>query len=186
MELITHHKQDTTMIPEIGTFDLECSKRYMVFFIDVDVILPGTSIQSVILHWYQSNLSFECTNLHSPSFIIPCKYHEDASCAAASYIAPRAPPNSHHRYVFLLFAQHSQFQFPECFAHVFPETVSARSGFDIKKFIQVAELDPPIALNYFVGGHEPADGEPTTEPPTASTTFFHSVNCPTSATSLQQ
>ena len=175
---------DTVTIPEIGTIGLECSKRYMVFFIDLDAILRGTRIQSVILHWYQSNLSMECTSPSTPSFIVPREGHEDGSRAAASYIAPRAPPNTHHRYVFLLFAQPSEYQFPECFAHVFPETVSARSGFDIRKFIQVTGLDPPIAMNYFVGRHEPADGESTTVPFTATTTSFRSVDCPTSAISL--
>jgi hypothetical protein len=126
----------------------------------------------------------DCTRTHHPFFIIPSEGHEDDSHAATSYIAPRAPPNTHHRYVFLLFAQHSQYEFPECFAHVFPETVSARSGFDIRKFVQVTGLDPPIAINYFFGRHEPADGESTTVPLTATTTSFYSVNCPTSATSL--
>jgi hypothetical protein len=33
------------------------------------------------------------------------------------------------------------YQFPGCFSHVFPETVSARAGFNIRKFVQAAGLD---------------------------------------------
>lgn len=151
-----------------------------MIFIDLDAILPGTHVQSVILHWYQPNLSMECTSTKEPLLKIPGKRPE----VAASYIAPRPPPNTHHRYVFLLFKQPPQYKFPDCFAHIFPESVSARSGFDIKTFIQVAKLDPTIAMSYFFGRHDPADGESTTSPLSATTTFFHSVNCPTSTAGL--
>ncbi|KAJ5353397.1 hypothetical protein N7452_002371 [Penicillium brevicompactum] len=181
--ITTHVNQETLVIPEIGTNELHCKEKYILFFIDLDAILPGTKIQSVILHWYQSNLGLDCTNPHHHRLIIPREGHEGNDHPAASYIAPRPPPNTHHRYVFLLFAQRYEYRFPNCFAHVFPETVDARAGFDIRKFMQAAGLDPPLAMNYFFGRHEPADGDPKTMPPNATTTSFRFVNCP-STTSL--
>jgi phosphatidylethanolamine-binding protein (PEBP) family uncharacterized protein len=167
------------MIPEISSTNLQCNQKYIILFIDLDAIIPGTSIQSVILHWYQPNLSMDCTKPTPPSTIVPGKDHE----RAASYIAPRPPPNTHHRYVYLLFTQPTAYQFPSCFSHVFPETVSARAGFDIREFVQAAGLDAPIAMNYFIGRHEPADGE-TTMPYSATTTSFRSVDCPTMTVGL--
>ncbi|KAJ5371610.1 hypothetical protein N7517_003616 [Penicillium concentricum] len=170
--------RDTTMIPEISSMNLRCNQKYMILVIDLDAILPGTAIQSVILHWYQPNLTMDCTKPAPPSKLVPAKDHEDHN-STASYIAPRAPPNTHHRYVYLLFVQPPAYQFPECFSHVFPETVSARAGFDIREFVKAAGLEPPIAMNYFIGRHEPSEGETTTIPQSATTTSFRSVDCPT-------
>ncbi|CAG7927770.1 unnamed protein product [Penicillium olsonii] len=177
----TYNHLDTTLAPEIGTTGLQCDKKYILIFIDLDAILPGTKVQSIILHWYQSHLLVDCTNPHHPSLIVPGKSHEDRGPLAASYIAPRAPPHTRHRYVFLLFAQPSEYLFPDCFSHVFPETPSARSGFDIRRFAQAAGLDLPLAMNFFIGRHEPTDGGPTSVF-RATKTSFRSVNCPTSAT----
>ncbi|OQE13289.1 hypothetical protein PENFLA_c051G02403 [Penicillium flavigenum] len=171
--------RETTMIPEISTMNLACNEKYIILFIDLDAIIPGTRIQSVILHWYQANLMVDCTKPSPPSILVPGKDHGDKHDPIASYIAPRAPPNTHHRYVYLLFAQPPTYQFPECFSHVFPETVSARAGFDMRKFVPAAGLDPPIAMNYFIGRHEPTEGETTTMPRGATTTSFRSVDCPT-------
>ncbi|KXG51977.1 Major facilitator superfamily domain, general substrate transporter [Penicillium griseofulvum] len=171
--------RETTMIPEISSTNLQCNQKYIILFIDLDVIIPGTAIQSVILHWYQPNLSMDCTKPTPPSTIVPGKGHE----RAASYIAPRAPPNTHHRYVYLLFTQPAAYQFPECFSHVLPETVNARAGFDIKEFVQAAGLDAPIAMNYFIGKHVPSDGE-NTMPYSATMTSFRSVDCPTRTVGL--
>jgi hypothetical protein len=167
------------MIPEISTMNLACNEKYIILFIDLDAILPGTRIQSVILHWYQGSLVVDCTKPSPPSVLVPGKDHGDKHDPTASYIAPRAPPNTHHRYVYLLFAQPPAYEFPECFSHVFPETVSARAGFDTRKFVQAAGLDPPVAMNYFIGRHEPTEGETTTMSQGATTTSFRSVDCPT-------
>ncbi|KAJ5593717.1 hypothetical protein N7537_010621 [Penicillium hordei] len=171
--------RQTSVIPEISSMNLQCNKKYMIFFIDLDAILPGTRIQSVILHWYQPNLMIDCTKPSPPSSLVPGQDHGDKHRPAASYIAPRAPPNTHHRYVYLLFGQPPAYQFPDCFSHVFPETVSARAGFDIREFVQAAGLDPPIGMNYFIGSHGPAEGETTTMPQSPTTTSFRSVDCPT-------
>ncbi|KAJ5966709.1 hypothetical protein N7501_002957 [Penicillium viridicatum] len=176
--------QETSMIPEISSINLQCNKKYIILFIDLDAILPGTRIQSVILHWYQPNLMIDCTKPSPPSTIVPGQGDGHKHGPAASYIAPRAPPNTHHRYVYLLFAQPPAYHFPECFSHVFPETVSARAGFDIREFVQAAGLDPPISMNYFIGRHEPAEGETTTMPQSATTTSFRSIDCPTRTAGL--
>ncbi|KAJ5817397.1 hypothetical protein N7447_009630 [Penicillium robsamsonii] len=171
--------RETTVAPEISSMNLRWNQNYIILFIDLDAILPGSYIQSVILHWYQPNLTMDCTKPTTPSKLIPGKDHEDHHQPAASYIAPRAPINTHHRYVYLLFAQPPAYRFPDCFSHVFPETVRARAGFDIREFVQAAGLDPPIAMNYFIGRHEPSEGETTTITHSATTTSFRSVDCPT-------
>ncbi|OQE06387.1 hypothetical protein PENVUL_c018G01925 [Penicillium vulpinum] len=175
---------ETSVIPELSSMNLRCNQKYITVFIDLDAILPGTRIQSVILHWYQPNLMIDCTKPKTPSILVPGDDHGDNHHSAASYIAPRAPPNTHHRYVYLLFAQPPGYKFPECFSHVFPETVSARAGFDVRGFIQAAGLNPPIAMNYFIGRHEPTEGETTTMPHGATTTSFRSVDCPTTSAGL--
>ena len=38
--------------------------------------------------------------------------------------------------------------FPECFRGFLSETVEARSGFDIRQFVDVARLESPIAVNF--------------------------------------
>lgn len=155
-----------------------------MIFIDLDVVFPGTQIQSVILHWYQQNMAVNCTKPNPPSIIIPGDGHGNTPNRIASYIAPRAPPNTHHRYVYLLFTQPRDYHFPDCFAHVFPKTVDARAGFDIRDFVQAAGLDPPVAMNYFIGRHEPTEGETSTVSQTATTTSFRSVDCSPSTTGL--
>jgi hypothetical protein len=172
------------VVPEISGKDLDYNKTYLVLFVDLDVIMPGTGTGTVILHWYQSNLSKNSTKHHHPSHLVPDKDHENFPDIEAPYIAPRAPPNTHHRYVYVLFEQPPAYRFPHCFAHMFPPTPEARAGFDIPKFIQAAELGPPLAMNYFVGRHEPTSGDPTSAMPSATATSFRSVNCPTSSVSF--
>ncbi|KAJ5125049.1 uncharacterized protein N7515_008874, partial [Penicillium bovifimosum] len=168
--------RDTNTLPEINSAALKCNKEYIILFIDLDAILPGTHIETVILHWYQAGLSKNCTQ-DSPLIDIP--NHGSEEHPTAPYIAPRAPPNTHHRYVYLLFAQDGR-KFPECFAHVIPKTIDARAGFDVREFMSAAELSPPVAMNYFVGRHEPGHGETATVPVRATTTSFRSVDCTTS------
>ncbi|OQD89057.1 hypothetical protein PENANT_c003G08505 [Penicillium antarcticum] len=174
---------ETTIVPEISGKEFDCNKRYLVLFVDLDVIMPGTSTETVILHWYQSNL-FKSSSSHHPSQLVPDKNHEDDPDIEAPYIAPRAPPNTHHRYVYFLFEKPPAYRFPRCFAHIFPLTMEARAGFDVAKFIQAAKLDSPLAMNYFVGWHEPASGDPSSAVPSATTTSFRFVDCATSSTSL--
>jgi hypothetical protein len=171
------------VIPEIGGKDLDDDKKYLVLFVDLDVIMPGTSISTVILHWYQSNLS-KSTKHPKFSQLLPNKDHGDSRNVEASYISPRSPPNTHHRYVYFLFEQSPTYRFPPCFAHMFPPTPEARAGFDIQRFIEAAKLDPPLALNYFVGWHEPTSTDPTSVIPSATTTSFRSVYCSTSSISF--
>ncbi|KAJ5453949.1 uncharacterized protein N7458_004905, partial [Penicillium daleae] len=125
--------QDTGPRPEIGTVGLNCNSRYLILSLDLDVVLPGTRIQTVILHWYQSNLTFDCNGDGNHSVLKPGE--DDSSSYTAPYIAPQPPPGTHHRYVFLLFNQSHTYEFPDCFENIPPATMEARSGFDIRKFM---------------------------------------------------
>lgn len=147
--------------------------------IDLDGMLPGTAIQTVVLHWYQPNMVFNCTQKGHRDLLRP-----GINCTAshiAPYIPPQPPPCSHHRYVYLLFAQSPSYRFPECFSHIPPKTVDARAGFDMRQFMQVAALDPPIAVNYFVARNNATDDDRSPSP-SATTTSFRSVTCHTGPT----
>ena len=83
--------------------------------------------------------------------------------SGAEYIAPQPPQDqNHHRYVYLLFRQPVAYTFPQCFAHIFPPTLQARVGFDVRQFVDVAGLDAPVAATYFfVERNEPVSGTAT-------------------------
>lgn len=148
------------------------------------MVLPATVIQTVILHWYQPNLVANCTPSLSFTPLVPDEGRH--SFNVASYIGPQPPPGSHHRYVYLLFAQPPAYKFPECFSHIPPETMEARAGFDVREFMRAAALGPPIAVNYFFARNDKPDGNHPSPSSSATTTSFQSVFCDTSPTSLWQ
>ncbi|KAJ5766012.1 uncharacterized protein N7511_003628 [Penicillium nucicola] len=167
--------KETTVIPEISGKDFDFKQKYLVLFVDLDVIVPGTRKETVVLHWYQANLS-KRSKKHHLSQLVPDKDHEDYPEIEATYIPPRAPPTTHHRYVYFLFEQPSPYRFPHCFAHIFPPTMKARAGFDVANFMQAANLGFPLAINYFVGWNEPTDGDASSAVPSA-TTSFRALDC---------
>jgi len=151
----------------------------MIFALDPDVIMSGTGIQTVVLHWYQPYLTFNCTD-RSPNDWEDTLLTPDSNSTGlvAPYIAPQPPPYSHHRYVFLLFEQPDRYEFPECFAHIAPKSVEARVGFDLRQFMLVARLDPPIAVNYFYGRNQaPGHTDPLPSSASITTTSFRSLTC---------
>lgn len=166
---------DTGPRPEIGTVGLDCNARYLILSLDLDVVFPGTGIQTVILHWYQSNFTFDCNESGNSKVLAPGK--EDGSSHTAPYIAPQPPPGTNHRYVFLLFDQPQSYEFPECFAHIPPQTKDARSGFNVREFILAAGLDPPVAINYFYGRREPSHERQPMPSLSVTQTFFKSLDC---------
>ncbi|KAJ5698837.1 hypothetical protein N7462_000842 [Penicillium macrosclerotiorum] len=175
--------KDTVVMPEINGKNLPCHARYLLLFIDLDAMFPGTRNQTVVLHWYRPNLMFKCQGNDNYGFL-----HSDKNgkiIDSAPYIAPQPPPLSRHRYVYLLFEQPTFYQFPQCFTHIFPATMEARAGFDIKEFMLAATLNPPLAINYFFGKNTTQDKEDPSPPPSATTTYFRSVICDTSPTSLR-
>ncbi|KJK65957.1 EcCSAthCS-perlike [Aspergillus parasiticus SU-1] len=94
----------------------------------------------------------------------------------AEYIAPRPPPFSHHRYVYLLFTQMGDYQFPQCYSHIFPQTAKARAGFDIQQFVDLARLGAPVAGNYFIVEYDGPVIEPTAAA-SPTTTWLRSILC---------
>ncbi|KAL4892505.1 citrate synthase [Aspergillus ambiguus] len=170
-------KSYTQKLPIISTDGLNENLTYLLLFYDVDVIYGKTA--TVALHWYQPNMvaqrdersitSYQTKNYHN--------YHEDYALvnltSGAEYIAPRPPPGSHHRYVYLLFHQKDDYMFPECFSHIFPPTSAARAGFDIHQFVQASRLDAPFAGNYF---YVDVDG-PSSPIAVPTTTSLRSAPC---------
>ena len=176
----TYISLGTKSVPEISSYGLHCRKRYLLLMLDLDVQIPGTGIQCVVLHWCQPDLVFDCKKVDPPYLLesdpgrIPVTF--------APYIAPQAPPLSHHRYIFLLFEQPSTYQLPKCFEHIPPKSMESRGGFDIKVFMQAASLGPPVAINYFFGRLNASKGGDSSPPPSVTTTSFRSLTCDTGPT----
>ena len=144
--------KEAKVAPQVSSsgLDLDCSKLYLIFLIDLDVILNNT-IATTILHWYQPNLAVNCSEGDMKGLLTPRK-DTNPGLHVASYIAPRARGQVHHRYAFFLFEQPPKFFFPRCFAHIFPETVDARAGFDLIQFGNVTGLELLVGTNWFCGG----------------------------------
>ncbi|KAJ5625340.1 hypothetical protein N7510_001649 [Penicillium lagena] len=167
---------DTKTVPDIGHAGLHCNTRYLILFLDLDVMISGTAIQTVVLHWYQSDLIVNCTETDSSGYLVPSDGSGGLSSLIAEYIGPQPPPGSHHRYVYLLYAQPLNYCFPACFSHIPPENMAARAGFDVRQFMQAAGLDVPLAVNYFFGRNDSSGGSSRTWQ-SATTTSFQSVTC---------
>ncbi|KAJ5818945.1 hypothetical protein N7474_004536 [Penicillium riverlandense] len=168
--------QDTKTIPDIGHAGLHCGTRYLILFLDLDVMMPGAAIQTVVLHWYQSGLIVNCTDTDSRGHLVPSADSGGPSSPIAEYIGPQPPPGSHHRYVYLLYVQPFKYRFPACFSHIPPKIMAARAGFDVRRFMQAAGLDVPLAVNYFFGRNE-SPGQPSLSWLSATITSFQSVTC---------
>lgn len=147
-------RAETKPVPILQT-TLPCTTPYLLLTIDPDVQYGTTS--TVVLHWLQS-LQANC--------LTGLLYENSRIEKKAEYIPPQPPKRSHHRYVFLLFAQPDNYHLPECYEHILPATKEARVGFDPKRFIEVMGLGSPVAGNWFYveNGGEPvvSDVVPTT------------------------
>ncbi|RAK94057.1 citrate synthase [Aspergillus costaricaensis CBS 115574] len=134
---------DTKPLPILSTQHLPLHQTYIILFLDLDVLYNHTTA-TVILHWYQPDLIPypNNTNILLPNPQVPTR-------KSAPYIGPQPPTNSHHRYLYLLYTQPSNYIFPECFEHIFPPTAEARAGFDMKLFADAAGLGTPVAGNWF-------------------------------------
>ncbi|KAL4874007.1 phosphatidylethanolamine-binding protein [Aspergillus spectabilis] len=181
---------DTHPLPRISGAGLNSSASYLLVFVDLDVFYEG--ISTVILHWYQPDMVVRQRerawlergphrkNGHGPN------KHASSSryTSGAEYMFPRPPPNTHHRYVYLVFEQEEEYEFPGCFGHIFPKTFDARAGFDLRQFVAIAGLGRPVAGNYFVGENDETTvtGTLTTDTsitsrPGPTTTWVRSAPC---------
>ncbi|PIG90104.1 MFS efflux transporter [Aspergillus arachidicola] len=172
-------------LPIISSRGLNPELTYLLLFFDLDVIYGMNA--TVTLHWYQPDMlcAMEGTGLMDMSdnkrILAKVDGYSNGGILVnksmgAEYIAPRPPPFSHHRYVYLLFTQMEDYQFPECYSHIFPQTPKARAGFDIQQFVDLARLGAPVAGNYFIVEYDGPVIEPTaTASPT--TTWLRSILC---------
>ncbi|OOO11086.1 Citrate synthase [Aspergillus oryzae] len=175
----------TADLPIISARGLNPELTYLLLFFDLDVIYGMNA--TVALHWYQPDMlcimqdtglldmsnnkriSDEINGYSNGGILVN-------KSLGAEYIAPRPPPFSHHRYVYLLFTQKGDYQFPQCYSHIFPQTATARAGFDIQQFVDVARLGAPVAGNYLIVEYDGPEIEPTaTAGPT--TTWLRSILC---------
>ncbi|KAB8269257.1 citrate synthase-like protein [Aspergillus minisclerotigenes] len=178
-------KSRTADLPIISARGLNPELTYLLLFFDLDVIYGMNA--TVALHWYQPDMLciLQDTGLLDMSNNKRISDEIDGysnggilvnKSLGAEYIAPRPPPFSHHRYVYLLFTQKGDYQFPQCYSHIFPQTATARAGFDIQQFVDVARLGAPVAGNYFIVEYDGPVIEPTaTASPT--TTWLRSILC---------
>ena len=114
--------------------------------IDLDVVHNGTA--GPVLHWYQPNL--HTIDLYTRELVAPdTPLTTNSTANGIPYATPVPPPGETHRYVQLLFSQCPQFMLPRCYDSIYPPTVAARSGFDLKRFMELTGLGEPVAANYF-------------------------------------
>ncbi|EAW14391.1 YbhB/YbcL family Raf kinase inhibitor-like protein [Aspergillus clavatus NRRL 1] len=174
----TLKRPKTLQLPCIGTENLDITRTHLLLFIDLDVIWGTRS--TTVLHWYQPDMTVSrvcaCTD-DGIDWLV------NATSPGAEYIAPQPPPLTRHRYVYLLYEQDPEYVFPECFGHIFPQTMEARAGFDIRQFVHAAGLRPPVAGNFFfVDNDESTTRTMTTTPPgreMSTTTWLTSAPCRT-------
>ncbi|GKZ28276.1 hypothetical protein AbraIFM66950_000088 [Aspergillus brasiliensis] len=141
---LTHLMIDTKPLPILSTLHLPQNQTYTLLFLDLDVLYNNNTTITVILHWYQPDLISSDNNI-----LIPSPHASNPPRKSATYIAPQPPANSHHRYLYLLYTQPPDYIFPDCFGHIFPRTVEARAGFDVRLFAEAAGLGTPLAGNWF-------------------------------------
>ncbi|KAJ5223121.1 uncharacterized protein N7469_009361 [Penicillium citrinum] len=81
------------------------------------------------------------------------------------------------------FRKPDRYEFPEYFAHIAPKSVEARVGFDLRQFMLVSRLAPPIAVNYLYGRNQaPGHTDPLPSSTSITTTSFRSITCVTRPT----
>ncbi|KAI9710364.1 MAG: hypothetical protein M1820_002859 [Bogoriella megaspora] len=121
------------------------SNLFTVIMIDPDAPTPQNPSAAQILHWMQNSLS-ATSNSSSTSQSISLR---SSTSAQAAYLSP-APPagSSAHRYIQYLFMQPSNFSIPAAFAG-FGQGRN-RTGFDVAKFAQAAQLGSPVAANFIL------------------------------------
>ncbi|KAL4900771.1 phosphatidylethanolamine-binding protein [Aspergillus multicolor] len=169
----TLNMSDTHPLPQISSIRFHANSTYLIVMVDLDVQVGRTS--TVILHWFQPNMV-----MHNDKPWLESEGHGKGPFGKhpAEYISPQPPPNTHHRYVFLAFEQHEQYMFPGCFGHIFPKTMEARAGFDLRQFVEVTGLQRPVAGNYFfVNNNEPGTVTSSTPTPTPTTTWIRTAPC---------
>lgn len=132
-------KSLTAKAPTIGLTGETLSGKYLLAFIDIDVLQSGkrTTVLHALLQDYtpsgqtQNGTAILTTKATGPS----------------SYFGPAPPaetPKHPHNYIFLLHKQPDGFAVPS--AH--RQAVQSRFGIDWNKFVVDAKLSPPVAANY--------------------------------------
>ncbi|KAL2843321.1 hypothetical protein BJY01DRAFT_235711 [Aspergillus pseudoustus] len=130
----------TRPLPEISRLGLDPGWTYHLLSVDLDV--PNMRI-SRREHFWLEPAGYTKGDEDGMHGLV------NSTSSGAEYIAPQPPPNSHHLYVYLLYRQQRGYKFPICFGHIFPMSVEARAGFDMRQFTDVAGLQFPVAGNYF-------------------------------------
>ena len=133
------------------------------FMIDVEVV--HSRISYPLLHWYRPDL---WADISTGEFIL-----RNMTNSGAGYVGPQPNPGPSHSYVILLFRQPLNYRFPDCFEYILPLSLEARAGFDLRLFMEMAELKELVAANYFQSQNP--ESRPTTtslmKPPCATAKF---------------
>ncbi|KAJ5581287.1 hypothetical protein N7450_007588 [Penicillium hetheringtonii] len=125
--------------------------------------MSDTGIQTV------PYLTFNCTN-RSPSDWEDTLLAPDSN--STGLVAPYIGPSLHPTRITAIY------EFPEYFAHIAPKSVEARVGFDLRQFMLVSRLAPPIAVNYLYGRNQaPGHTDPLPSSTSITTTSFRSITC---------
>ena len=120
--------------------------------VDPDASYPENPLNRFIIHWWQEDLTKSSTEVNSTS--IGGTRLVNNTAPRVTYRRPRPPTNSSaHRYIQYLFEQPDNFQVPEAYAGYGNQNASM---FPLEQFLDDADLEDPIAANYFYCSNQTA------------------------------
>lgn len=135
-----------------SSLDYEYTGQYLLFMVDPDASYPENPLNRWILHYWQEGLTKSTSQVNDTS--IGGTLLVNSTAARAEFRRPGPPTNSSaHRYILYLFEQPSNFQVPEAYSGY---SSTNRTRFPFEQFIDAANLDAPVAANYFYCSNETA------------------------------
>lgn len=118
----------------------------MLMMVDPDASFPQAPNNRFIIHWWQMNMT-RSTQASDTSDSIGGTRLVNNTAARVSYRRPSPPTNSSaHRYIQYLWEQPANFTVPAAFQAY---NDSNSSKFNFTAFVQAAQLNNPVAANYF-------------------------------------
>lgn len=122
--------------------------EYIIVMIDPDAPSPDDPKLKFILHWLQTSVTAQTTMASNSTLGGQMALLPKAGQQPQVPYAPPAPPptSSAHRYIIYAFAQPSNFTMPRTFANF---SGTNRASFNIDNFVRDANLDKPLAAEYF-------------------------------------
>ena len=129
----------------LNTQNASSNSTYMLFMLDPDASTPENPTSRWIIHWWQANMTLAPASANDASN--GGQRLINTTAPRVAYRRPRPPTNSSaHRYIQYVFRQPANFTIPPAFSGY---GGSNSSRFPFEDFVDDADLDDPVAANYF-------------------------------------